>query len=255
MLCNGPAAAGKGFNRSLTQGQLDLPGNIRCRIDGAGSVPWSSIRPIVTLTGDPELAFSNAYARMLERRLTRVTRAEILAAERSIIAARFNYSRRAYLAAIAEAHTSLAVARGVIEDELRRARIASKFRVRTPGGDDIAEFQQTYADLPARLVQAAKRAPWLGGRKVGYAVQSNAPGPLMELPSLRWTSVWSPSGVVRVRPLGPPVSLGSVAPARAPWIAAKQSASFHDVVCWRDQLPQPGIADLTEYLPFLALSS
>src|SRR5205085_5738520 len=108
-LCNGPGAAGKGFDRSLTEGQLSLPGNIRCRIDGVGSVPWSSINPIKALTGDPELAFTDAYARMLERRMTRVTSAEILAAERSIIAARFGYSRRAYLAAIAEAHSSLAV--------------------------------------------------------------------------------------------------------------------------------------------------
>ncbi len=272
-LCNGPGAAGKGFNRSRTEGQLSLPGTIRCRIDRVGSVTWRSINPLKALTGDPELAFSNAYARMLERRLTRVTSSEILAAERSIIAAQFNSSRRAYLAAIAEAHTTLPVARGVIEDELRRARISSTFRVSAPTGDDIAEFQETYADLQARLVQTEKRAPWLGGRKVGYAVQSNAPGPLMELPSGRWTPVWSPTGTVRVRPLGPPVALGSVAPARARpsiraalvtqereakyplWISTQQTRSFRNVVCWRDQLPMPGIVDLTEYLPFLALTS
>ena len=95
-LCNGPGAAGKDFNRSRTEGQLSLPGTIRCRIDRVGSVTWKSINPIKALTGDPELAFSNAYARMLERRLTRVTQGEILAAERSIIAARFDGSRRGY---------------------------------------------------------------------------------------------------------------------------------------------------------------
>ena len=271
-LCNGPGAAGKGFNRSRTEGQLSLPGTIRCRIDGVGSVTWKSINPIKALTGDPELAFSSAYARMLERRLTRVAQGEILAAERSIIAARFDGSRRGYLAAIAEAHTSLGIARGVIEDELRRARISERFRAPAPTGDDIAEYQQTYADLQARLVQTAKRTAWLGGRKVGYAVQSNAPGPLMELPSLRWTPVWSPTGTVRVRPLGPPVALGSVALARARpsiraalvsqareakypiWISGQQNHSFRDVVCWRDQLPTPGIVDLTEYLPFLSLT-
>ena len=272
-LCNGPGAAGKAFDRSRTEGQLSLPGNIRCRISGVGSVPWRSINPLKALTGDPELAFSNAYARMLERRLTRVTSAQILAAERSIIAARFGYSRSAYLAAIADSHTTLGIARGVIEDELRRAQIAATFRAPTPGGDDIAEYQQTYGDLQARLVQAAKRAPWLGGRKVGYAVESNAPGPVMGLPALRWTAVWSPTGTVRVRPLGPPLPLGSVSLARArpsiraalvaqareanypTWIAARQTRSFSEVVCWRDQLPQPGVADLTEYLPFLALTS
>jgi hypothetical protein len=272
-LCNGPAAAGKGFNRSLKEGQLSLPKTVRCRINGVGLVPWTAIKPLNALTGDPELAFSDAYARTIERRLTHVTSREILAAERSIIATRFGYSRRAYLAAIADAHTSLAVARSVIEDELRRAQLAAKFRVPAPGSDDIAEFQQTYSDLQARLVQAAKRAPWLGGRKIGYAVESNAPGPVMGLPSNRWTSVWSPTGTVRVRPLGPPVHLGTVSLSRArpsiraaivaqereakypTWIAAKQSSSFRNVVCWRDELPAPGIADLTDYLPFLAFTS
>ncbi len=271
-LCNAPGAVGKGFNRSRTEGQLSLPKRIRCRLTRVGSLTWNAIKPLVALTGDAELAFSNAYVRLLERRLTRVTRGEILAAEGSIIASRFGYSRGAYLGAIVEAHTSLAVARGVIEDELRRAQIAAKFRVPTPGGDDIIEYQQTYADLQARLVQAEKRAPWLGGRKVGYAVESNAPGPLMALPSLRWTNVWSPTGTVRVRPLGPPLPLGSVSLARArpsiraalaaqardakypTWIAARQSRSFNDVVCWRDELPSPGLVELTEYLPFLALS-
>jgi hypothetical protein len=272
-LCNGPGAAGKGFDRSLTEGQLSLPGNIRCRIDGVGSVPWTSIKPIQSLTGDPELAFTDAYARMLERRMTSLSSAEVLAAERSIIAARFGYSRRAYLAAIADAHTSLAVARSVIEDELRRAQIAAKFRVPAPSGDDVAEYQQTYSDLQARLVQAAKRAPWLGGQKIGYAVESNAPGPVMALPANRWTTVWSQTGTVRVRPLGPPVQLGTVSLPRArpsiraaimsqerearypTWISARQSASFSNVVCWRDELPAPGVADLTDYLPFLAITS
>ena len=272
-LCNGPGAAGSRFDRSLTEGQLSLPGNIRCRIDGVGPVTWKSIKPLLALTGDAELAFSNAYARVLEQWAVGVTPGEILAAERSIVAARFSYSRSAYLAAIADAHTTLAVARSVIADELRRGRIAAGFRVSTLTGDDIAEYQQTYGDLQARLVQAAKRAPWLGGRKRGYAVQSNAPGPLMGLPSGRWTSVWSATGTVRVRPLGPPLPLGSIAPARVrpsiraaliaqaqdakypAWIAAQQSRSFDGAVCWRDQLPAPGIADLTDYLPFLELTS
>ena len=39
------------------------------------------------------------------------------------------------------------------------------------------------------------------------------------------------------------------------WISTQQTRSFRNVVCWRDQLPVPGIVDLTEYLPFLALTS
>jgi hypothetical protein len=94
----------------------------------------------------------------------------------------------------------------------------------------------------------------------------------MALPSLRWTSLWSPDGIVRVRPLGPPLPLGSVpAPRARPsiraalvaqardaqypiWITTQQSRSFDEAVCWRDELPALGAVDLTEYLPFLALS-
>jgi hypothetical protein len=271
-LCDGPKTAGKGFDRSRAEGQLNLPASVRCRINRVGSVRWNALKPLTGLTGDADLAFSDAYARALEQRYARVSARDVLGAEQSIIAARFGGSRSAYRAALSQAKASLAVARGVIADELRRARISASFRVAGPPSDAIAEFQQTYGDLKARLVQTGGRASWLGGRKLGYAVESNAPGALMSVPSGRWTSVWSTSGAVRVRPLGPPVALGSVpldrlrASIRAAlmaqqreanyptWIAARQSRSFDQAVCWRDELPAVGIADLTDYLPFLTLS-
>jgi hypothetical protein len=272
-LCNGPSAAGKGFNRSRKEGQLSLPSNIRCRISHVGTVRWSGVRPLVSLTGDPDAGFSNAYARVLEQRAARVTPGDVLAAERSIVAARFGGSRGAYRAAIVQAHTSTAVARGVIADQLRRARIESRFRVSAPTADAVAEYQSTYGELQARLVQVESPTGWLGGRKIGYAVSSNAPVRLMGIPSQRWSAVWSPLGTVRVRPLGPPVPLGSVPlgrlrasiraalvaqakDARYPtWIAAQQSRSFAAAVCWRDELPAPGTVELSDYLPFLSLSS
>jgi hypothetical protein len=272
-LCNGPQAAGKGFDRSRTEGQLNLPGSIRCRINRVGSVRWGALKPLLALTGDADVAFSDAYARVLEQRYAKVSSRELLAAEQSVIAAHFGGSRSAYRAALSQAKVSLALARGVIADELRRARISARFRVAAPSSDAVTEFQQTYGDLRARLVQTAARAPWLGGRKLGYAVESNAPGAVMSAPSGRWTSVWSTAGVVRVRPLGPPSPLGSVPLERArasiraalvsqerdalypTWIAARQSRSFDQAVCWRDQLPGVGIADLTDYLPFLSLPS
>jgi hypothetical protein len=272
-LCNGPAAAGKGFNASRGEGQLTLAAGVRCTIAGVGSVRWSTIRALRALTGDDELAFSDSYARALEAQAAPVGTKDVLAAERSIVRARFGGSRSAYLGAIADAKTSLGVARGVIADELRRARIASRFSVGAPSAADVAEYQENYGDTRARLVQARQTAPWLGGRKVGYALESNAPGTLMGLPTRRWTSVWSAGGPVRVRPLGPPRPLASlplptVRPsiraalvaqaqdARYPsWIAARQSRSFWSATCWRDEFPAPGGVDLTEYLPFLELTA
>jgi hypothetical protein len=271
-LCNGPAAAGKGFDRSRTEGQLTLPRGLRCTVGGYGPVRWSAIRPIVSLTGDQELAFSNVYARTLESRLAHVTTAQVLAAERSIVLAHFGGSRSAYLAALSSGHASLSLARAVIADELRRKSIELRFAASPPSGADIADYQQTSGELQARLVQTARSAAWLGGRKLGYALASNAPTPVMAIASGRWSQVWSPTGTMRVRPLGEPVPLGSVPLSRTrpsiraaliaqarderypTWIAVQMARSLSSAVCWRDELPQTGAADLTDYLPFLSLA-
>jgi hypothetical protein len=270
-LCNGPRAAGKAFNKSRTEGQLILSPGLRCRL-GTAAVRWSSINPILRLTGDPELAFSNTFARAVMQRTVRVFPADILSAERSIVAARFGGSRRAYLAAIVEARTSLSVARSIIGDELRRARIHSKFRVSWPSGRAIAEFHENYGELQARLVEAKSQTQWLGGRRSGYALESTSPPQLMNLASGRWSALWSPLGTVRVRPLGPPLPLGSLPlgnvrqairaalieqarEERFPtWLTVAQKASFPEAICWRDQFPELGEVDLTNYLPFLALT-
>ena len=271
-LCNAPAAAGKVFVRSLSEGQPTLAAGLRCRFPDA-AVRWSAIKPVVALTGDPELGFSAAFARAIEQRSARVTSAEILAAERSLISSRFGGSAGAYRAAIAEAHTNLTVARAVIGDQLRRTRIASRLRVSSPSGRQIADYQESYGDLQARLVQTSADASWLGGRRVGYALESSAPDALMGIPTKRWSFVWSPLGAVRVRPLAAPEPLGGIPlpsarrsiraallaqarQARFPeWLAAEQRRATPAGTCWRDQFPQLGEVDLTQYLPFLQLGS
>jgi hypothetical protein len=78
---------------------------------------------------------------------------------------------------------------------------------------------------------------------------------------------------VQVRPLGPPLplatlSIGSARDAiraaliaqeredRYPvWLTSAQQAAFPEAICWRDQMPEKGDVDLTNYLPFLALTS
>jgi hypothetical protein len=270
-LCNGPRAAGKGFNASRTEGQLILSAGLRCRL-GTTAVRWSAISPILRLTGDPELAFSNAFARAVEQKSARVSSSDVLAAERSIVAARFGGSRGAYKAAIAEAHTTLSVARSIIGDELRRARIQSKFRVSWPSARAISDYHENFGEQQARLVQAKSELQWLGGRRSGYALASTAPPQLMNLSSGRWSALWSPLGTVRVRPLGPPQPLGSLPlgnvrtairaalmeqarEERFPaWLTAAQKAALPEAICWRDQFPELGEVDLTNYLDFLALT-
>jgi hypothetical protein len=270
-LCNGPAAAGKGFKRSRTEGQLILAPGLRCRL-GTAAVRWSAINPILKLSGDSELAFSNAFARAVEQKAAHVSYSDILAAERSIVAARFGGSRGAYMAAIAEARTNLSVARSIIGDEMRRARIQSKFRVASPSASAISDYHENFGELQARRVEAKSQTDWLGGRRSGYALASTAPPQLMNLSSGRWSALWSPLGTVQVRPLGPPQPLGSlplgnvrasirtalIEQAREEhfpdWLTAAQKAAFPEAICWRDQLPELGEVDLTNYLPFLALT-
>jgi hypothetical protein len=271
-LCNGPRAAGRSFNRSRAEGQLILRPGVRC-ILGQTRVRWSAINPIQRLTGDPEVAFSNAFSRAVQQRIVRVGSSDILAAERSIVAARFGGSRGAYLAAVADARTNLSVARSIIGDELRRARIESRFNVSWPTARQIAEYHRTYGELQVRLVQAKDALQWLGGRRGGYALETAAPPRLMGLSSGRWAPLWSPLGTVQVRPLGPPLPLGSLPlgnvrtairaaliaharEARFPaWLMSAQKAAFPEATCWRDQLPELGEVDLTNYLPSLALTS
>jgi hypothetical protein len=271
-LCNGPRIAGRGFNRSRTEGQLILAPGLRCRL-GTAAVRWSAINPILKLTGDSELAFSNSFSRAVQQRTVHVSYADILAAERSIVAARFGGSRGAYLSAIAEARANLSVARSVIGDELRRARIESRFNVSGPNARQITDYHETYGELQVRLVESKSETQWLGGRRAGYAIASVAPPQLMALSSGRWSALWSPLGTVRVRPVGPPQPLGSLPlgnvrsairaaliaqarEARFPsWLTTAQRDSFPEAICWRDQLPELGEVDLTNYLPFLALTS
>jgi hypothetical protein len=159
----------------------------------------------------------------------------------------------------------------VIGDQLRRARIASRLRASSPTARQIADYQASYGDLQARLVQTSAGTAWLGGRRVGYAIESTAPDALMGLPTRRWASVWSPLGAVRVRPLAAPeplagVPYGSARPSiraalmaqqrqsRFPsWLTAEQRSAFPEGTCWRDQFPELGEVDLTGYLSFLVL--
>ena len=67
-LCNGPRVAGKGFVKSRKEGQPYLPRGLRCTL-GNTAVRWSSINPILKLTGDAELAFSTTFARAVQQRV------------------------------------------------------------------------------------------------------------------------------------------------------------------------------------------
>jgi hypothetical protein len=269
-LCNGPSAAGRGFNTSLTEGQLVLPGGTRCTLYGQ-RVTESTISSLTPVTGDPEVAFTAAFARAVTSLQAKLKAKQVTDAERAVVAGRFGGSFARYRAALAKARASRGAARGVIADELRRLAIESGFRVAAPTAVEIGEYYETYGATAARLVETKTRATWLGMRKRGFALEWLAPPQLFSLPDGGgWRSIRTMRGTYQVRALDSPVSLGALPldlarPAIVnalkelarsdryeAWLLARERALDEQAVCRRDAQPQVGVVELTDYLPFLA---
>jgi hypothetical protein len=267
-LCDGPTAAGDGFDRSLVEGQIVLSGGVQCT-SAAGRITLTGIRQLQTLTGDREIAYTALLARLAESAHARVTTAQVLAAERGVIASRFGGSPGAYRAALRDAHASVAVARGVIADQLRRGRIEATLRAPAPSGAAITSFYLAYPDLLTRQVEAKPAPWWLGWRTRGLALSSLAPASLFTMPGGRKGLVRTMIGSYAVKPLGETVELGALPLERARpaisaalrsfargaafegWSVDRQGGLLRSVTCRGDDLPAPGAVDLSMYLPFL----
>jgi hypothetical protein len=270
-LCNAPRMLGKGFDRSLTAGQIVLPPGIVCRARGFGGIGTGKVASLQALTGDRDAALSALFERTVEVAERPVSRHLLLAAEREVVADSFHGSRAAYVTALRQAHASVGVARSVLADELRRARLEQQRYAPTPSAGEVAAFYKAYPDLPVRRVRVSPAPTWLSARKVGYALAEAAPQRLFSLPTGRKSQVATLLGTYAVRPLGPSQPLGSlpisaVRPAivaalrsfeRAQsfehWTIARQNVVLDQTICLRDELPQPAAVDLTQYLPFLRI--
>ena len=124
-LCDGPLAAGAGFNDSLEEGQIALPPATRCKLDGR-TISKLEVKVLSALTDDTQVALSALFARLVESPGHPVATTRVLALERTIIAVRFGGSRSRYLSALRARGASLTVARAVIADQLRRQDIAAR---------------------------------------------------------------------------------------------------------------------------------
>ncbi len=268
-LCNAPHAAGKGFNASRTEGQLILPAGARCTLYGR-RITESTIRSLTPITGDPDVAFSVAFARAITTAQVPLKATQIVDAERALVGARFGGSYARYGAALAKARASRSAARGIIADELRRLALERGMGVASPTSADVREFYETYGDTRARLVTTKTRAPWLGNRTRGFALESGAPPQVFAIPQGKWRKIRTMRGVFEVRALDAPVSLGAIPFGQArpavvsalqelaradryeSWLLARERALDEQALCRRDGQPQAGVVDLTDYLPFLA---
>jgi len=269
-LCNAPRKLGKGFDRSLTAGQIQLAHGTVCRAVGIGAVGGRSVGSLQTLTGDRNAAVSALFERIVEASEVPVSRRALRAAEREAVSDSFHGSRSAYLAAIKSAHATLGLARAVLADEIRRAHLERPRYAPRPTGGEVATFYASYPDLLVRRVHVSPAPPWLSAR-TGFALAESAPERLFSLPSGRKSLLSTLLGRFSVRPLGPVQPLGAlplsaVRPAivtalrgfeRAQsferWTIAQQNRALNQTICLRDQLPQPAAIDLTQYLPFLRI--
>lgn len=268
-LCNGPGAAGAGWNSSTTEGQLALPRGVQCTV-GKDRVAESSIAQLERLTGDRDVAYSAAFARAVERRLATVTLPEVLAAEQRVISSRFNGSRSAYYAALARAGVSRSLARGILADELRRAKVAQRMRVPRPGAAAVASFYTSYPQMLVRQVKAKPAPAWLSWKARGYALETVAPASVFGLAAKGARTLQTSDGKVKVSAVGSAQPLGSVPLALvAPSIRLAltsfaqgdafeqrttnvQTEALATTTCLGDDLPAPAPVELETFVPFLS---
>jgi len=267
-LCDAPAQFR--FDADRRAGQIDLGAGLRCTL-GEQSVTRNAIADLTRVTRDPELALSALVGRIVERRSFDAATQAILAAERSIVATRFGGRRGAYLAALRRGGATLAVARAVIADELRRSALRLRLRVPAAAVSQLEEFQETYGTALAREVEVEPAPSWLPGGR-GLALETQAPARVFTLPTGATARIRTLEGLVRVRALEDAVPLAAVpfatarpALARAlreaaqenayrTWTTRAQNDALDEIRCIRDRLPAVGAVELTTFLPFLALA-
>ena len=269
-LCDAPHMLGKTFDRSLTAGQIRLTHGTVCRVEGVGSIGEQSVGSLQTLTGDRDAALSALFERVVETSERPVKRHAVAAAEHEVIQSSFHGSRSAYLAALQQAHASLGLARAVLGDEIRRARLEQHRYGPKPTGAEVDAFYSSYPDLLVRPVRVSPTPPWLAA-KTGYALAESAPQRVFSLPSGRKSRVSTLLGTFKVKALGPSQALGALPLSAARpaivaalrgferaqsfehWTILQQNRALNRTICLRDQLPQPAAIDLTQYLPFLRI--
>ncbi len=270
-LCNAPKAIGDGFDPSLKTGQLNVLTSGQQCIVGKRILSNDAIQKLQPVTGERDTAYSALYQRLVESGEVPVPGRDVLAAERAVIAQAFGGSRAAYVTALRQAHASVEIARGVLGDQLRRAKLEATLAAGPPSAAEIQTFYESYPELLVRLVQVAPSPAWLGNKPRGLALSEVAPNWIFDLKTGRGGRVRTTDGVFTVKtldaalPLGA-VPLGQARPAIAAalrafargaayetWSIGRQRFALNNALCARDDLPQPAAVDLTSYLPFLRL--
>ena len=269
-LCDAPELLGEELDSDRQVGQIDLPTGVRC-VYGGHPLTASGVAAVAKVTGgDRELALTALVVRAVERERAVVKTEQILAMEQRIVTARFGGSAASYRSALAEAGASLAVARGIIGDELRRVEIQQRLVTGRPSSADVARFRTTFAGAPARRLAVSPAPSWLP-EGTGLALSTSAPRVVFKLATRQSATVRTAEGVFTVRALEETTSLGAVqlgearaaiarelgserrADAYVTWAIRQQKAAESRLVCERDRLPEHGVVSLSSFAPFLSM--
>ena len=269
-LCDAPRILGDELDDDRREGQIDLPAGIRC-VHGSTPLTAANVASLAKVTGDRELALTALVVRAVEReRSTAGSPSAVLAAEMRIVAARFGGRQAAYRRALAEVGASLAVARGIIGDELRRHDIMRELPVTTPTSVEVARSRTTFAPVLTRRVVVSPAPSWLPGG-TGLAVATSAPEAVFRIASRRFVTIRTAEGVFRVRALERAVALGAVSLAEArsaivrellkarrseaygTWTIRRQKEAESRLSCERDRMPERGVVAVASFAPFLSM--
>lgn len=136
-LCDAPTKAGPAFNASRTEGQILLPAGATCTFDG-GTVSTSDVDGLAAVLHNRHEALSAAFSSAVLQSGAAVPDAAVASAEQAAIA-RFRGGRRGFLEALTRSRATLAVAREVIRDELRRRATAQKL-ASSGGGETTLQW-------------------------------------------------------------------------------------------------------------------
>ena len=265
-LCDGPTAAGPGFDTSLTEGQLDVPAGVRC-VTSAGSIDRKSVGRYTAITGDGGYATSVLLEQFVLQSQQPPDPADVDSAERAVIVANFGGDRTKYWAALTAAHVTIADARTIIAARLERDEIEARFHPVQPTSQQVADFLETYENEQARLVKTTQKAPWIGSAFRGWAIATLAPSEVFTLAGPG--PIDTADGTFDVTSIGTPVPLGllpkdqAIAVARTvlerlardaiyrSWLHDQESHLLATASCLNDQVPTPEATDLSQFVPFL----
>jgi hypothetical protein len=277
-LCDAPGMLGAQFDASTTVGQLSVLRTGQQCLVGKRLLSTAAVAQLAQVTGDRESAFSALFERLVESPQAPVPTRDVLAAEQTVVTQAFHGSRAAYQAALAQAHANLAVARAILGDELRRARVEAGLSAGAPSAAEVQTFYDSYPNLLVRSVRVTPRASWLGiapgargAAGTGLALSQVAPDAVFSLATGGTATLRTSEGIFQVQALDDPLPLGAVPLGKATpaiaaalrgfergaafeqWTVGRQRAALNTAVCAQDDLPQPAAVDLTSYLQFLRL--